>query len=149
MIRKNKKTRKYRGSRVHGFGRVGQHKKAGMRGGKGWAGKNKHLKSGLTKAERATIGTYGFKRPSKLLKRDRSINVSELDELIETLSEDTEGVEFSDQKTEIDATQLGYSKVLGGGNISRMIIIKAASFSQKAIDKIEATGGKAVFIAEE
>jgi large subunit ribosomal protein L15 len=150
MIRRKKQTRKYRGSRVHGFGRVGQHKKAGMRGGKGkWAGKDKHLKSGLTEAERATIGTYGFKRPPKLVKKDRFINVGELEELIEILPEDTEGVEFSDQTAEIDVTKLEYSKVLGGGNVSRMLIVNAVNFSQRAIDKIEAAGGKVVSITEE
>lgn len=134
---------------MHGFGRVGQHRKAGMRGGKGWAGKNKHLKSGLTEAERATIGTYGFKRPSKLVKKDRSINVGALQELIETLPEDEEGVKFSDQTVEIDATKFGYEKILGGGKVSRIMNIKAHSFSEKAIEKIEATGGKAVPISEE
>ncbi|MCK5587198.1 MAG: uL15 family ribosomal protein [Candidatus Lokiarchaeota archaeon] len=149
MIRRRRKTRKYRGSRVHGFGRVGQHRKAGMRGGKGWAGKNKHLKSGLTEAERATIGSFGFKRPSKLVKKDRSINVGELEELIETLPEDVEGVKFSDQTVEIDATQFGYNKILGGGNVSRVMNVKAYSFSEKAIEKIEAVGGKVDYIAKE
>jgi large subunit ribosomal protein L15 len=150
MIRRKKKTRKYRGSRVHGFGRVGQHRKAGMRGGKGkWAGKNKHLKSGLTETERATIGTYGFKRPLKLVKKDRSINVGELEEVIETLPEDTEGVKFSDQTVEIDITKLGYTKVLGGGKVSKMMNVTAYDFSEKAIAKIEAIGGKVVPIAEE
>lgn len=149
MIRKRRKTRKYRGSRVHGFGRVGQHRKAGMRGGKGWAGKNKHLKSGLTEAERATIGTFGFKRPTKLRKPDTSINISKLEELIETLPEDTEGVQFSDQMVEIDVTKFGYDKILGGGKITRIMNVKAYSFSEKAIEKIEAVGGKIVPIAEE
>jgi large subunit ribosomal protein L15 len=150
MTRRKKKTRKYRGSRVHGFGRVGQHRKAGMRGGKGkWAGKNKHLKSGLTEAERATIGTYGFKRPPKLVKMDRSINVGELEELIETLPEDTEGVKFNDQAIEIDTTKLGYTKILGGGNVSKLMNVTAYNFSEKAIAKIEANGGKVVPIADE
>ncbi|WP_287583260.1 uL15 family ribosomal protein, partial [Candidatus Borrarchaeum sp.] len=135
MIRKRRKTRKYRGSRVHGFGRVGQHRKAGMRGGKGWAGKNKHLKSGLTEAERATIGSFGFKRPVKLRKPDKSINISKLEELIETLPEDTEGVQFSDQSVEIDVTLFGYNKILGGGKITRIMNVKAYSFSEKAIEK--------------
>jgi large subunit ribosomal protein L15 len=149
LIRKRRKTRKYRGSRVHGFGRVGQHRKAGMRGGKGWAGKKKHLKSGLTEAERATIGTFGFKRPTKLRKPDKSINISKLEELIETLPEDTEGVQFSDQSVEIDVTLLGYNKILGGGKITRIMNVKAYSFSEKAIEKIEAVGGKIVPIAKD
>ncbi len=149
MIRKRRKTRKYRGSRVHGFGRVGQHRKAGMRGGKGWAGKNKHLKSGLTEAERATIGSFGFKRPVKLRKPDKSINISKLEELIETLPEDTEGVQFSDQSVEIDVTLFGYNKILGGGKITRIMNVKAYSFSEKAIEKIEAVGGKIVPIAKD
>jgi large subunit ribosomal protein L15 len=149
MIRRKKKTRKYRGSRVHGFGRVGQHRKSGMRGGKGGAGKHKHKWSGLSEIERASIGTYGFKRPTKLTKKDRSINVGELEDLIETLPEDAEGVKFSDQKIEIDATKLGYAKILGGGKVSRMMYLTAYSFSEKAIAKIEAIGGKVVPIAEE
>ncbi len=149
MIRKRRKTRKYRGSRVHGFGRVGQHRKAGMRGGKGWAGKNKHLKSGLTEAERATIGSFGFKRPDKLRKPDKSINISKLEELIETLPEDTEGVEFSDQTVNIDVTKFGYDKILGGGKITKVMNVKAYSFSEKAMEKIEAIGGKVVPIVEE
>ena len=120
-----------------------------MRGGKGWAGKNKHLKSGLTKAERATIGSYGFKRPMKLSKPDRSINISKLEELIETLTENTEGVEFSDQTVDIDVTKFGYDKILGGGKITRVMNVKAYSFSEKAKEKIEAIGGKAVPIADE
>ncbi len=149
MIRKRRKTRKYRGSRVHGFGRVGQHRKAGMRGGKGWAGKNKHLKSGLTEAERATIGSFGFKRPAKLRKPDKSINISKLEELIETFPEDTEGVQFSDQTVDIDVTKFGYDKILGGGKITKVMNVKAYSFSEKAIEKIEAVGGKVVPIVEE
>ncbi|MEM4427493.1 MAG: 50S ribosomal protein L15, partial [Zestosphaera sp.] len=31
-----------RGSRTHGYGRVGQHRKAGSRGGRGAAGLHKH-----------------------------------------------------------------------------------------------------------
>ncbi len=149
MIRKRRKTRKYRGSRVHGFGRVGQHRKSGMRGGKGWAGKDKHLKSGLTEAERATIGSFGFKRPDKLRKPDKSINISKLEELIETLPEDTEGVEFSDQTVNIDVTKFGYDKILGGGKITKVMNVKAYSFSEKAMEKIEAIGGKVVPIVEE
>ncbi|MBS7631497.1 50S ribosomal protein L15, partial [Candidatus Bathyarchaeota archaeon] len=37
-----KKTRKLRGSRTCGYGRVGQHRKSGGRGGKGNAGGRKH-----------------------------------------------------------------------------------------------------------
>jgi hypothetical protein len=35
VVRKEKKSRKMRGSRTHGYGRVGQHRKAGSRGGRG------------------------------------------------------------------------------------------------------------------
>ena len=120
-----------------------------MRGGKGWAGKGKHLKSGLTKAERATIGSHGFKRPTKLNKPDRAINISKLEELIETLPENTDGVEFSDQTVDIDVTKFGYDKILGGGKVTRIMNVKAYSFSEKAKEKIEAIGGKVVPIVEE
>ena len=120
-----------------------------MRGGKGWAGKGKHLKSGLTKAERATIGSHGFKRPTKLSKPDRVINISKLEELIETLPENTDGIHFSDQTVDIDVTKFGYNKILGGGKITRIMNVKAYSFSEKAKEKIEAIGGKIIPIAEE
>jgi len=38
MPHKLRKTRKMRGSRTHGYGQVGQHRKSGSRGGVGKAG---------------------------------------------------------------------------------------------------------------
>lgn len=37
-------------------------------------------------------------------------------------------------------------KVLGGGELSRPIIIKAGAFSKKALEKIKKSGGEAVLI---
>jgi large subunit ribosomal protein L15 len=84
-----------------------------------------------------------------LRKPDKSINISKLEELIETLPEDTEGVQFSDQMVEIDVTKFGFDKILGGGKITRIMNVKAYSFSEKAKEKIEAVGGKIVPIAKE
>jgi large subunit ribosomal protein L15 len=50
---------------------------------------------------------------------------------------------------EIDVTLFGYNKILGGGKITRIMNVKAYSFSEKAIEKIEAVGGKIVPIAKE
>lgn len=156
-VRRDKKTKKYRGSRVHGFGRVGQHRKSGMRGGKGRAGRHKHLWSGLPKAEKKAMGTHGFTRYSKLVKPNRCINVGELQELIESfeliddLPEDKEqdGIKIEDQEVTIDAMKLGYDKILGGGHVSRKMNITALGFSKTAIEKIEAAGGTIVSMAEE
>ena len=45
---------------------------------------------------------------------------------------------------EIDVTELGFGKVLGGGNITKPLKIKAHVFSKKAKEKIEKAGGEAV-----
>jgi ribosomal protein L15 len=39
---KDRKVRKYRGSRTHGYGQIGQHRCRGGRGGTGKAGLDKH-----------------------------------------------------------------------------------------------------------
>ena len=51
---------------------------------------------------------------------------------------------YDKTKKELDLTSLGIEKVLGMGVFSQAISIRAASFSKTAIEKIEASGGKAI-----
>ena len=44
----------------------------------------------------------------------------------------------------IDASQIGIDKILGGGKVTKKMIISAEAFSVKAIAKIEEMGGLAV-----
>ncbi|MBS7252165.1 MAG: uL15 family ribosomal protein [Candidatus Freyarchaeota archaeon] len=139
MIRRRKKTRKMRGSRTHGFGQVGQHRSKGQRGGRGQTGKHKHLWIQTIKYEPDYFGKYGFTRYERIVKNPETINVGTIDQFAE---------KFSSGKQEnmlvIDLHNLGYDKVLGSGKVTRPLLVKAESFTEKAKEKIEAAGGKVV-----
>jgi len=75
------------------------------------------------------FAAHGFKRPQEIIKKDKVINVGQLDDRYHG-------------KKEVNLTHDGYDKLLGSGTITttKKIIVKAAS--QKAIDKIAAQGGE-------
>ena len=75
------------------------------------------------------FGRHGFKRPQSILKKDKIINVGELEEIFPG-------------KKDIDLTKEGYDKLLGAGSINSSLKIKVKSASQKAIDKIAGKGGE-------
>lgn len=138
MIRRRKKSRKMRGSRTQGYGRVGQHRGSGQRGGKGHAGRHKHLWIWVLKYERDYFGKHGFTRHG-VIRRWLTLNVSDIEENLERLKSGEEnGIPL------IDLTRLGYVKVLGSGKLTKPLMVKAHAFSESAIRKIEEAGGKAV-----
>ena len=123
---RRKKTEKKRGTRTSGKGGV----KPGGRGGKGYSGSKKHRKSWILTYERDHIGKRkGF--ISKTSKSVRAVNVRDLETL-------------ASGKKEIVLGDLGYDKVLGSGNITKKLNVKAKAFSRTAKEKIEKAGGKAV-----
>ena len=147
VVRRRRKARKFRGSRTHGYGRVGQHRKGGSRGGKGRAAgrKHGHMWSYIIKYEPDRFGKHGFHRPQELVREPKTINVGELDESIDLLREN-KIAEYEEDKIIIDVTKLGLDKVLGKGKVTKPLIIKAKSFTTSAIKKIEDAGGKAIII---
>lgn len=147
VVRRRRKARKFRGSRTHGYGRVGQHRKGGSRGGKGRAAgrKHGHMWSYIIKYEPDRFGKHGFHRPQELVREPKTINVGELDEIVDFLLEN-KIAEYEEDKIVIDVTKLGLDKVLGKGKVTKPLIIKAKSFTTSAIKKIEDAGGKAIII---
>jgi len=147
VVRRRRKARKFRGSRTHGYGRVGQHRKGGSRGGKGRAAgrKHGHMWSYIIKYEPDRFGKHGFHRPQELVREPRTINVGELDEIIDLLLEN-KIAEYKENEIVIDVTKLGLDKVLGKGKVTKPLIIKAKSFTTSAIKKIEGARGKAIII---
>lgn len=132
VIRKPAKRKWRRGHRTY----HGSHKKwrgGGSRGGRGEAGKHKHKWTYVVKYEKDHFGKHGFVRPEKISRPARTITLYQLDEIARR-----------ENKKEIDATSLGFEKVLGTGKISAGLVIKAKSFAKIARKKIEAAGGKAV-----
>ena len=121
------RTNKFRGSRYHGRGKKAG-RGAGKRGGRGNAGLNKHKVMTRLKYMPGHWGMHGFNRHPSLRTVNSSINVGVVSEIA---TED-----------KIDLTELGYDKLLGGGQISKSLHIIVKEASSRAIEKVEAAGGK-------
>jgi large subunit ribosomal protein L15 len=104
---------------------------AGLRGGKGNAGLNKHKFMHMIKYMPDHFGKSGFKRPQSIIKKDKIINVGKLEEI------------FPNTK-DIDLGKEGYDKLLGGGKIKISLKIKVKHASEKAIIKIKENGGEVI-----
>jgi len=143
MPHKLRKIRKQRGSRTHGWGRVGQHRAGGSRGGHGKAGFHKHKWAYVIKYEPDYFGKKGFTSPKSVRQKVNAINVGVLDETAENLSTKKENGEFL-----IDLESLGYTKLLGTGNVTKPLIIKVSSCSKSAAKKIEEAGGQVLIKSE-
>jgi len=102
---------------------------AGLRGGRGNAGLLKHRYMYMLKNMPDHFGKHGFKRHPSISKTQRIINVGQLEE------------KFPGKK-DINLTNEGFDKLLGGGNIKTPLKIKVKSASQKAIDKIAEKKGE-------
>ena len=121
------RTNKFRGrSRYHGRGKKAG-RGAGLRGGRGNAGINKHRLMTRLKYMPGHWGMHGFNRHPKLRKVNVSINLMQVSQMAEGDS--------------IDLTEMGYDKLLGSGRIDRGLNISVASASARAIEKVEAAGG--------
>ena len=141
MARKRKRNVYMLGSRTHGFGSHKKHRGKGSKGGKGYAGSTGHRKTWLMKYEPDHIGKSGFKSLGQrniCREKIKAVNISDLQKLAER----------NGMEKEVDVDKLGYNKVLGKGKIEKPLIIKAAYFSGKAKERIEAAGGKAISTKE-
>jgi len=144
MPHRKRKVRKLRGSRTHGWGRSGQHRKGGNRGGRGDAGLDDHKKSWMTKNEPNHFGRYGFKR--HWAEKKTIINVSELDEMIQSLVS-TGKAEIKEDKIFIDLDNMGIKKLLGNGTIAQPLIIQVKSHSARAEEKVTEAGGQIITVS--
>ena len=143
MPHKLRKIRKKRGSRTHGWGRVGQHRAGGSRGGHGKAGFHKHKWTYVIKYEPDYFGKKGFTSPKSLKRKVNAINAGTLDEIAEKLSTKKEGKLF------IDLESLGYTKLLGTGKVTKPLTVKVRSCSKSAAEKIKEAGGQILIESEE
>ncbi|HJW98029.1 MAG TPA: uL15 family ribosomal protein [Candidatus Bathyarchaeia archaeon] len=133
-----RKTRKKRGSRTVGWGRVGQHRR---RGGKPYRnpGRHKALWSYVIKYDPDYYSKTGFTSPKSFRLRHRVniINVGALDGLAEKFA-----VEQAKGKMLVDLENLGYSKLLGSGKITKPLVVRVPSFSESAAEKVKEAGGE-------
>ena len=153
MRKYERKIRKKRGTRVIGYGRVGQNRKTGQRAGRGkttqWKASKKSyfLKQkelGFPDPDWEKVGIKkGFKRPQDInrIYKVNTINIKDLDFKIEKFSQETKASKSGSTYT-IDLNDLNIQKILGRGEISKPINVTVNKASKRAIEKIEAAGGK-------
>jgi large subunit ribosomal protein L15 len=128
--------RKNRGSRTQGWGRVGQHRRTGSKGRRN-AGRHKALWSYVIKYEPEYYSKVGFTSPKSLRHEAKTINVGSLDGIGANLP-----AEKQEDKTVVDLAALGYTKLLGTGKITRPLVIRVASCSKSAAEKVKNAGGQ-------
>ncbi|MBI1979061.1 MAG: 50S ribosomal protein L15 [Candidatus Aenigmarchaeota archaeon] len=144
VVRKRKKYSRFRGNRHY----HGSHKKArgpGNRGGIGQAGLENHKKGYMQKYDPDHFGKHGFKRHFSLVEDIRTINLKELDQMVESLKE-KKLVAEEDGKIKVNLGKIGYDKLLGDGKVTKPLIVEGRYFSRVAVKKLEEIGGKAVKI---
>lgn len=139
MPHRERKVRKQRGSRTHGWGQVGQHRAGGRKGGKGKAGRGKHKWTYTVKYAPNYFGKHGFHKP--VSHEEKTINVGELEELVEKTTIEKEA-------KIINLEKLGYNKLLGAGKVNRPLNIEVKSCSKSAAKKIQEAGGKIIIKRE-
>jgi len=146
MPHKLRKTRKKRGSRTVGYGRVGQHRGGGQRGGHGKAGRHKHLWSYVLRYEPDYFEKKGFRPPKR--PQPKIINIGEVDAEVNRLLDEGKAVKKANS-IYLDLKALGYDKLLGSGKVTHPLVLRVDSFSKSAAEKIKEAKGKILQAGEE
>lgn len=136
------RAKRFRGAHTHGRGKKAG-RGAGLKGGRGRAGANKHrfLMLQVLGGKHAHLaarpwGRVGFKY------RSRDTNVTDKPEV---LNVGDLALRFPG-KTELDLGAEGYGKLLGSGEIKHKVTIKVDQASPGAVKKVQAAGGSVVIL---
>ena len=150
VVRRRKKSRKLRGrTRTMGWGRIGQHRKSGSRGGHGAAGLGKHKWTWTIKYAPTWYGKKGFNPPRIRVGMEvKTINVGVLDEMAAAMEARGEA-RREDGKIVIDLASMGIHKLLGSGKVTRPLKVIVPLASKEARAKVEEAGGEVVTTAQE
>lgn len=134
------RTSKFRGSRTHGRGKKAG-RGAGLHGGRGNAGLHKHKYITLVKYMPDHFGHHGFKRPQSVVAHNVTINLSNLELMLDSLRNDG-FAEVKSGKTVVDLRKAGIDKLLGSGRITVPVEVIVDSASARAKEKLAEAGGK-------
>jgi len=139
-IHKRKKRSRLRGEKTCGWGARKKHRGKGSRGGVGMAGTGKRAGQKLTLIKKYMPGYFGKKGFKSIKQQKRKklnvLNVGELEQIDKLLEK---GI----AKKSGEEIVLKKYKILGGGELTKKLFIRASAFSSEAIKKIEKVGGKA------
>ena len=130
-----RKKHKVRGERTHGQGDTKNNRGAGSRGGRGFAGANKH---NWNKFNRFKKRDYRFKAYEK----GEEISLGKLDLIIDELVAKKKVQKKGDEY--IVGKESGFEKVMSEGDTEKKIVLRINA-SKKAIKKIIDSGGKFEF----
>ncbi|MHA2289189.1 MAG: uL15m family ribosomal protein [Promethearchaeota archaeon] len=146
-----------RGTRTQGYGRVGQHRKAGQRAGKGKTTQWKKSKKTYYLKQKELgfpdpdwdFGKRGFKRPQDInrIYHVNALNIKDLDSKIEDLTLKNVATKTGNTYT-INLKDINIQKILGRGEINKKINLTVDKASKRAIEKIESAGGKVTVLSE-
>jgi len=146
VVRKRKRSTRFRRSTTHGWGAMKKHRGAGNRGGRGrsGAGGAGTSHSGSKKPSFWKV-KVGGKDPAKRgfaskVPVDVSINVGHLNSIATQLVVSGKALEQSG-KIAINLKELGYTKLLGAGKVTHKLNVTVAGASPKAEEKIKKAGG--------
>ncbi len=130
-----------RGSHTHGWGSKKKHRGSGHQGGAGMGGTGKRADSKKPSIwKEPYFGKRGFvKKNVKLVVKP--LNISYIDENIEALTE-RKLIKKEKDMYEVNISDLGFNKLLGGGKVTHKLKITALLFSKKAAEAVKAAGGE-------
>ena len=141
MATRLRKTRKYRGSRNHGWGQIGQHRASGHKGGLGQSGLLKHHFSTMLKDDPDHFGHNSNNPPQRNIIK-KWINIRDLDDLYFQSGKEENG------KKILDLTAMGIDKLLGSGQLKNVYTIKVKQATNSALEKIKKSNGEIIGIPQ-
>lgn len=141
-VKKRRKSSRFRGSQTARRGKKARTRGSGNQGGKGWSGTGKRGDQKKTLVIQLTGGNNYFGKDRALRrgsvpKKLQVINVGDIETREATLPKDGSSINL-----------IGY-KILGEGEVTRKLSIKASAASESAKEKIEAAGGEILIVGEE
>ncbi len=141
-VNKRKKNSRQRGSHTYGWGSMKKHRGLGNRGGAGAAGTGKRADSNKPSIWhiKKYFGKYGFVNRGAGEKAE-PINVSILDENAEALASKKLAT-AQEGGFAINLKDLGFTKLLSKGKVSKKLFLTCESASRRAIEAVESAGGK-------
>jgi len=159
MTRKyKKKTKKKRGKRTMGYGRVGQHRKTGQRAGRGKTTQLKKSKKSYYLKQKELgfpdpdwkLGKKGFKRPQDMVRLSHvnTLNIKDLDLNLNKYIQQKKASKSGEIYT-INLDEMNVQKLLGRGEINKKVNITVEKASKQAIEKVEKAGGEINFLYPE
>ena len=134
-----KRIKRIRGTRTCGGGSHKKRRGKGSRGGIGNAGAYdvhvvRSLKRGIVKGKRGSVPHQHTRSD------DKAVNVGDLEEMLEELLAQGKAKEQGGG-IYLDAHELGIPKLLGKGEVTKKLVLKADKISKTAKEKIERVGG--------